>query len=118
MRKSQEGNDDIRHRDVKKLPHLRKERKTMNGIKGWSAAQRPYLGSRETPSRNPYEIFGGKITKQIVGTSRRLRGIRKRTLWRDRPPPKRKKIVNGVRIGNVGTPATPGFMPPTVYKRD
>jgi hypothetical protein len=26
--------------------------------------------------------------------------------------------VNGVRIGNVGTPATPGFMPPTVYKRD
>jgi hypothetical protein len=34
MRKSQEGNNGIRHRDVKELPHLRKERKTTNGIKG------------------------------------------------------------------------------------
>jgi hypothetical protein len=34
MRKSPEGNDGIRHRDVKVLPHLRKGRKMTNGIKG------------------------------------------------------------------------------------
>jgi hypothetical protein len=33
MRKNPEGNDDIRHRDVKELPHLRKER-TTNGTEG------------------------------------------------------------------------------------
>jgi hypothetical protein len=38
MRKSPEGNDGIRHRDVKELPHLRKER-TTNGINGWRNAQ-------------------------------------------------------------------------------
>jgi hypothetical protein len=65
-RKSSEGNDGIRHRDIKELPHLRKERRT-NSIKGWSAEQRSHLGSRKTPSKNPYEIFGGKITKQVVG---------------------------------------------------
>jgi hypothetical protein len=80
-----------RHRDVKELPHLRKERKTTNCIKGWSAGQRSYLGSRGTPSKNPYEIFGGKIMKQVVRTSRKLRRIRKWTLWSGRPSPKRKK---------------------------
>jgi hypothetical protein len=72
MRKSQEGNKGIRHRDVKELPHLSKKRKTTNGIKGWSAGQRFYLGSGETPNKNSYKIFGGKIIKQIVETSRRL----------------------------------------------
>jgi hypothetical protein len=91
MRKSPEGNNGIRHRDVKVLPHLRKERKTTNGIKGWSTGQRSYLGSGGTPSKYPYQIFGGKIAKQVVGTSRRLRKIRKWVLWRGRPPPKRKK---------------------------
>jgi hypothetical protein len=43
------------------------------------------------PSESPYEIFGGKVTKQVVGISCRLQRIRKITLWRDRPPPKRKK---------------------------
>jgi hypothetical protein len=43
MRKCPEGNDGIRHRDVKEPPHLRKKRMT-NGIKGWSAGQRSYPG--------------------------------------------------------------------------
>jgi hypothetical protein len=37
------------------------------------------------------EIFRGKIAKQVVGTSRRLRRIRKWALWRGRPPPEPKK---------------------------
>jgi hypothetical protein len=37
------------------------------------------------------EIFRGKITKQVVGTTNRLQKIRKWTLWRGRPPLKRKK---------------------------
>jgi hypothetical protein len=77
MRMSPEGNNGIRHRDVKVLPHLRKERKTTSGIKGWSTGQRSYLGSGGTPSKNPYEIVGGKIAKQVVGTSRRLRRVKK-----------------------------------------
>jgi hypothetical protein len=35
--------------------------------------------------------IGTKMVKQVAGTSRRLRKIRQWTLWRDRPPPKRKK---------------------------
>jgi hypothetical protein len=35
--------------------------------------------------------IGTKMVKQVVGTSRRLRKIRKWVLWRGRPPPKRKK---------------------------
>jgi hypothetical protein len=35
--------------------------------------------------------IGMKMVKQVVGTSRRLRKIRKWVLWRGRPPPKRKK---------------------------
>jgi hypothetical protein len=63
----------------------------MNGIKGWSAGQQFYLGKGGMVRMNLYEIFGGKITKQVVRTSRRLQRIRKWTLWRGRPPPKWKK---------------------------
>jgi hypothetical protein len=73
-----------------RLPLCLKNQRTTNSLKG----QRSHLGSGKTPSKNPYEIFGGKITKQVVGISRRLRRIRKRTLWRVRPPPKRKKRLH------------------------
>jgi hypothetical protein len=91
MRRRPEGNDDIRNRDVKNLPNLRKERRTTNGIKKWSAGQRSFLGKGGTF----FEIFGGKIAKQVVGTSSGLRRIRKWALWRGRPPPKRKKGISG-----------------------
>jgi hypothetical protein len=77
-----------------RLPLCLKNKRMMNTIEGWSAGQRSRLGSGETPSKNPYNIFGGKITKQVVGTSSGLRRIRKRTLWRGRPPPKRKKKLH------------------------
>jgi hypothetical protein len=35
--------------------------------------------------------IGMKMVKEVVGTSRGLTKIRQWTLWRDRPPPKRKK---------------------------
>jgi hypothetical protein len=43
---------------------------------------------------NLCEIFGGKIAKQVAGTSCRLRRVRKWSLWRGRPPPKRKKMLH------------------------
>jgi hypothetical protein len=53
MRQGQGCNNGVRHRDVKVLlSHLRKERKTTNGIKGWSTGQRSYLRSGGTPSNN------------------------------------------------------------------
>jgi hypothetical protein len=91
MREGPECKSGIWRRDVKRLPHLRKERKSTNGIKGWRPGQRSLLGKGGTLRINLYEIFGGKITKQVVGTSRRLRRIGIWRLWRGRPPPKRKK---------------------------
>jgi hypothetical protein len=74
-----------------RLPLCPKKKGTTNAIQGWSAGHRSYLGSGGTPSKTPYEIFRGKIAKQVVGTPSGLRRIRKWTLWRGRPPPKRKK---------------------------
>jgi hypothetical protein len=71
--------------------YLRKERTTTNGIEGCSAGQRSHLGSEGTLNKNLYEIFKGRIAKQIVGTPSGFRRIRNWTLWRCRPPPKRKK---------------------------
>jgi hypothetical protein len=89
-RKSPEGNDGLRHRDVKELPHLRKGRST-NGIKGWSTGHQSYLGSGGTLRMNLYEIFRGILAKQIVGTQSGLRKMKEWTLWRSRPLPKCKK---------------------------
>jgi hypothetical protein len=70
--------------------YLRKERTTTNGIERWSSGQQSPLGSGGTLKKAIYEIFRGKITKQIVGSSIGLRKIKDWTLWRGRPPPKRK----------------------------
>jgi hypothetical protein len=52
------------------------------------------------------EIFRGKIAKQVVRTPNRLWKLRKWTLWRGRPPLKRKKrdrVWSKSRIsGNTG----------------
>jgi hypothetical protein len=39
-----------------------------------------------------YEIFRGRIAKQVVGNPGGLRKIRKWTLWRRQPPPKQKIV--------------------------
>jgi hypothetical protein len=74
-----------------RLPLYTKKKRTTNAFEGWSVGQRSYLGKGGTLRMNLYEIFGGKIAKQVVGTSRRLRRIGIWRLWRGRPPPKRKK---------------------------
>jgi hypothetical protein len=42
---------------------------TTNGIEGWSSGQKSHLGSGGTRKKTLYEIFRGKIMKQVVGTS-------------------------------------------------
>jgi hypothetical protein len=71
--------------------YLRKERTTTNGIEGWSSGQQSHVESGVTLKKILYAIFRGKITEQVVGTSRGLRRMKKWTLWRGRPPPKWKK---------------------------
>jgi hypothetical protein len=93
VRKFQGCKNGVRCRDVKEVPDLKKER-TTNGIKRWSAEQRSYLGTGRTPSKTPYEIFGGKIEKLVVMMSMRFLQIRIWRVWRDRPPPKRKKKLH------------------------
>jgi hypothetical protein len=89
-------------------PYLRKEKTTTNGIKWCNAGQRSHLGSEGTINKKLYEIFRGRIAKQIVGTPSGLRKIRKWTLWRGRPPPKwKRKLQIQEEQDNVGSPATP-----------
>jgi hypothetical protein len=72
-------------------PYVRIEETTTNGIGGCSSGQRSHVESGVTLKKILYAIFRWKFTKQVVGTSRRLQRIKKWTLWRGRPPPKRKK---------------------------
>jgi hypothetical protein len=44
-------------------------RTNVNGIRAWSSGQRSHLGSGGTLKKTMSEIFRGKITKQVVGTS-------------------------------------------------
>jgi hypothetical protein len=82
MRKRPEGNNGVRHQDVEKQPQLRKKRRTTNGIKGYSAGQRSYLGSGGTLRMNIYEIFRDILANQIAGTPSGLRKMKEWTLWR------------------------------------
>jgi hypothetical protein len=52
-----------------------------------------------------YEIVGRKITKQIAGSSVGLRQDKDWTLWRGRPPPKRKKKETA-HMGGTGSRST------------
>jgi hypothetical protein len=70
--------------------YLRKERSKTNGIERWSSRQLSHVESGVKLKKILYAIFRGKVAKQVVGTSRSQR-MKKWTLWRGRPPPKRKK---------------------------
>jgi hypothetical protein len=56
--------------------------------------------------------------KRVVGISIRLGKMNDGTLWRGRPPPKRKKTAHIVRGGDVGAPATLGSFAPTDRQKD
>jgi hypothetical protein len=81
LRQQLRGRKRIKGLGVRLQLCLRKKR-TANDIEGWSAGQRSHLGIGGTPSKHPYEIFGGVIAKQVVGTSSGLRKMKEWTLWR------------------------------------
>jgi hypothetical protein len=66
---------------------LRQQLQGKNGIKDRDTRRQLRLRIEKTSN----DIFRGKIAKQVVINSSGLRKIRKWTLWRGRPPPKRKK---------------------------
>jgi hypothetical protein len=52
--------------------YLRKERTTMNGIEGWISGQQSHVESGVMLKKILYVIFRGKVTQQVVETSRGL----------------------------------------------
>jgi hypothetical protein len=66
---------------------LSKQLRGETGIKNPGARQQLRPGIEKML----YEILRRRIARQVVGTSSGLRKLRKWTLWRGRPPPKRKK---------------------------
>jgi hypothetical protein len=58
---------------------------------GWRKNRTRNHSTRGTWKMILYEIVGRKIAKQIAGASAGLRQDKDWTLWRGRPPPKRKK---------------------------
>jgi hypothetical protein len=67
---------------------------TMNNIKGRNPGERAPLGSGGTCKKDICDTFREKIMGHGVGISSELRRRKKWTLWRGRPPPKRKKKQN------------------------
>jgi hypothetical protein len=92
--RSSECKKGIRSRDIEETPHLRKGRKTVNSNGGWSKRLHPRLKSMG----NSIQVFGKTIERQFGkladGSSVVLRNINNWTLWRGRPPPKRKKSLH------------------------
>jgi hypothetical protein len=64
---------------------------TTKGIGGWSSGQLSPLGRRAPAYKTVKKALDLEIVKQTNGMSSGFREIRKWALWRDRPPPKRKK---------------------------
>jgi hypothetical protein len=88
-----EWNNDIRNRGLQLQLRSSKRIKnpTVNNIERRNPRQRAPLGSGGTRKKDICDILREKIMEHGVGTSGGLRGRKKRTLWRGRPPPKRKK---------------------------
>jgi hypothetical protein len=88
-----EYSNGIRDRDVTEQLCLRKDRRTGNGIRGWSRRQELCLGS----TRTLYEACGQthmlEIVKWTVGSSVRIWKMSNSTLWRGQPTLKRKKSI-------------------------
>jgi hypothetical protein len=91
--KYSECNNGIRDRVPKQRQRGSNQMKypTTNGIEGWSQGKRASQGIGGIRIKNIYEISSEKIMEHVVGTSSRLPNMKNWTLWRGRPPPKRKK---------------------------
>jgi hypothetical protein len=85
-----------RSRHVAELLHLRKKRKSTNSIGGWNRRLQPRLETMRNSSNDVFRKnnrpgFGKRAARSPVA----LRKIEKWTLWRGRPPLKRKKAALG-----------------------
>jgi hypothetical protein len=91
--KGPECENGVRDRGLKQQQCGNKQTKnpTTNDIEGWNLGERAPLGIGGTCKKDICDIFREKIMEQVVGTSSELRRRKKWTLWRGRPPPKRKK---------------------------
>jgi hypothetical protein len=82
----------VRSRVVEELLDLRKGRKTINNIGGWSRIEHPRLEIMG----NTIQVFGKAIGLQFGkladGSSAVRRNINNWILWRGCPPPKRKRV--------------------------
>jgi hypothetical protein len=90
LRSHQENGKRISDQCGGQPPYLRKEKTTTNGG-GSSSVQQSHVESGVMLKKILSAIFRVKVAKQVVGTSRGLQRMKKWTLWRGRPPPKRKK---------------------------
>jgi hypothetical protein len=61
------------------------------GVGGWSSGQLSPMGMRVPAYKTLQKIFRLQIVKRAKEVSSGLRKIRKCTLWRGSPPPKRKE---------------------------
>jgi hypothetical protein len=89
-----ECNNGRRDRGAIRQLCLRKRTATGNGFRRWSRRHGLRLRSEKTSGRIFGKTIGTGFVKQIVGPSIKLRKMNVRTLWRDRPPPKRKKRLH------------------------
>jgi hypothetical protein len=88
-----ECNTGIRNRGLKQRLRVGSQLKdlTKNAIEGCRSEQRSHLVGRRTHKKTFYEIVSEKIPERIVGSSVSIQQDKDWTLWRCRPPPKRKK---------------------------
>jgi hypothetical protein len=70
--------------------YLRRKRTTTDGIREWISEQ-PRLKSERTTSEIYWKTIGLEAVKRATEMSTGLLKLRNWTLWRSRPPPKRKK---------------------------
>jgi hypothetical protein len=120
----QENGKEIRVLGGRQPLYRRKRRPTKNSIGRCKSGHRSPLGSRGTRKKAIYEFVSMKIAQQtaeIFRKSRKLEVAKQTarstvemqkmkdwTLWRGRPPPKRKKKLQiQEEPDNVGAPATP-----------
>jgi hypothetical protein len=90
--RSPECKNGIRSGVVEEPLHLRKGRRNISSIGGWSRIQHPRLNSMG----NSIQVFGKAIELQFGkladGSSVVIRNIDNWTLWRGRPLPQRKRV--------------------------
>jgi hypothetical protein len=87
-----ERNKGIRSRHIEELLHLRKKGKSTNSIGIWNRRLQPRLVPMRSSSNDVFgKTNGPGFGKREAGSPVALRKIDKWTLWKGRPPPKRKE---------------------------